>query len=180
MALKRDNEALVCIKQALSIKYNKYLYKYLVDIENKIKTNNPQNSEERNRDIIKIDNKKINQKDEYKNIFKETNNSLYSINDGFLNKREDYESSREIRRDSKEIKDKENEEKILSPPSNHYNMFFKFVYLWFKIIIRHIKRHKSIYFIIPFLIVLYKRKDAIRILKFLLNFIGRMIIIKKN
>lgn len=38
MALDRNREALVFIKQALAIKHNKTLYKYLIELENKCKS----------------------------------------------------------------------------------------------------------------------------------------------
>lgn len=40
MALERNREALVYIKQALAIKHNKTLYKYLIELENKSKSFN--------------------------------------------------------------------------------------------------------------------------------------------
>jgi hypothetical protein len=182
MALQRDTEALVFIKQYLSIKYNKTLYKYLVEIENKNNIDKSAKTEEKQREINREErkDKKINHKEEYIKIFKETNNSLYSLSDDYLNKNDDYESSREVKKDLIVLKEKKNEEKKL-PNSNFYtNMLFKFVYLWLKIIIQHFKRHKSIYFIIAFLIAIYRRKDVVFIFKFLSNFLGRMIIVQKN
>lgn len=40
MALERNREALVYIKQALEIKHNKTLYKYLIELENKSRSFN--------------------------------------------------------------------------------------------------------------------------------------------
>ena len=40
MALERNREALVYIKQALAIKHNKTLYKYLIELENKSRSFN--------------------------------------------------------------------------------------------------------------------------------------------
>lgn len=53
MALERNREALIYIKEALAIKHNKTLYKYLIELENKSKSFNLNSLGLRN-DLINI------------------------------------------------------------------------------------------------------------------------------
>ncbi len=175
IALERYNDALTCIKEALSIKYNKTLYKYLIDIENKINFNKREKSEEKQKFLLENDNnKKICHKQEYKKIFINTNNSLFYLNGNDNDiKSECYSDNSE---DIRELKDKRNHEIKLSSLSYYQKMLFKFISLFFKIIIRHFLRHKYIYSIIATLISIYKRREVIKIISFLINFLGRLIV----
>ncbi len=107
MALERNKEALIFIKQALAIKHNKTLYKYLIELENKSNSFNlnmrndlininkyeEEPKYQFNRKISKNDYKntnKIKKKqnfgeniDEYKKIFDSSQSDLYYPNEYF-------------------------------------------------------------------------------------------------
>ena len=180
IALEKHNDALTYIKQSLSIKYNKTLYKYLVDIENKMNIYKPEKSEQMQ--MINLRNekkeKKICVKQEYKKIFLTTNNSLFYLNEEENNYKS--ELTYDLNEETSEINNKKNEEGKICLLSYYKKMLLRFIYLFFKIIIRHFLRHKSLYSILATLIALYKRRDVIKIISFLINYLGRLMIDQRN
>ena len=178
MALDRNKEALVFIKQALSIKHTKTLYKYLVEIEKETNVNNFNNSEEKENDYLKED-KKVNHKEEYRRTF---SNSTDSINpekekDNKTNLNEFIDKVNIKEHKSKNEEKKESEKlKNFDKKRNHSSVLYKLIYLFFKIIKENIKSHKSLLFIGIILIALYNRNKLKDFIKFFFRYyIFRMI-----
>lgn len=177
MALERHSEALIHIKEALSIKYNKTLYKYLVDIENIVKIEKI----EEEKDNKNSNKKKLNHREEYKNMFKHTNNSLFDLNE---KEKEEDENNRENNKNTKNKKsDKKNSlEKNkfnIDFPENKnssiINLFgmhriYKFIYLCLTIIKSHLKKHRSLYFAVMVIFGYLKRGEIKDLLIFLQHF----------
>ena len=195
MVLEKNREALKYIKKSLAIKYNKTLYKYLVEIENKSKSTN--NFSLKN-ELLRIEKCKFdvekNNREEYKKIFEpSSHSSLFYENKFFKDSNENlrneenknyqgfnscsdgsfYKKNQIIKKENsyneKEVEDNDSRNKK-NNSLNILDTLNKFLQIVLKIMLEKLKTHKSlIIFFVVFFGFMNKNK-LLRKLKLILYF----------